>query len=455
MKNTLYWVTNDLRINDNAALSLAAKSERLLCVYIVDKSWFSARNFQSKHMDEKRWGFLQDCLEDLYQKLSGLNQQLFIVFGDTLSTLDALCDKYNISNLITTKNPGTYETAILTKLAEYKPDVDIVAIEQFTLFTQQSLPFNLSALPNSYSKFKKAVIDTPLLPLAPSIHTLPSQFESIDLPAMPLSTMSKPDWLPKKQKSQHGTITQFKGGERQAQQHLARYFSSERPNDYQNVRNNLAGWDNSTKLSPWLAHGCLSAKQVANALLEFEHLHGKNKSTECLMFELLWREYFQWVHFSVGSKMYQFKGIGIKRPLTTFYSERFYKWCTGSTPYPLVNACMKELATTGYLSNRGRQIVASCLVNELNIDWRYGAAWFEQNLIDYDTAVNWGNWQYIAGVGVDPRGGRHFNLKKQTQLYDPDKVYQSKWLRATETPLQALDSVDAADWPIAEPCRQE
>lgn len=77
-------------------------------------------------------------------------------------------------------------------------------------------------------------------------------------------------------------------------------------------------------------------------------------------------------------------------------------WCKGNTPYPLVNACMRELLATGYLSNRGRQIVASCLINELKLDWRYGAAWFQQQLIDYDTAVNWGNWQYIAGVGADP-----------------------------------------------------
>jgi deoxyribodipyrimidine photo-lyase len=97
--------------------------------------------------------------------------------------------------------------------------------------------------------------------------------------------------------------------------------------------------------------------------------------------------------------------MGIKRlsPLTSYYPERFQKWINGSTPYPLVNACMNELRETGDLSNRGRQIVASCLVNELGMDWRYGAAYFERVLIDYDVASNWGNWQYLAGVGADPR----------------------------------------------------
>jgi deoxyribodipyrimidine photo-lyase len=107
---------------------------------------------------------------------------------------------------------------------------------------------------------------------------------------------------------------------------------------------------------------------------------------------------------------------------------------------------MKQLNETGYLSNRGRQIVASCFVNELNMDWRYGAAYMEQQLIDFDVAVNWANWQYIAGVGADPRGGRHFNLEKQTKQYDPKGEYIARW--KGEVTLTQLDSRDAADWPI-------
>ena len=84
---------------------------------------------------------------------------------------------------------------------------------------------------------------------------------------------------------------------------------------------------------------------------------------------------------------------------------------------------MHQLVQTGWMSNRGRQIVASCLVNELGLDWRYGAAFFEKHLVDYDVASNYGNWQYIAGVGCDPRGGRHFNLEKQAEIFDPDGVF--------------------------------
>jgi deoxyribodipyrimidine photo-lyase len=107
---------------------------------------------------------------------------------------------------------------------------------------------------------------------------------------------------------------------------------------------------------------------------------------------------------------------------------------------------MRELNATGFISNRGRQIAASCLVNELDIDWRYGAAWFQQQLIDHDVASNWGNWQYIAGVGADPRGGRHFNLVRQAEQFDPDGEYVSRW--APDAASCALDSRDAADWPV-------
>ena len=109
---------------------------------------------------------------------------------------------------------------------------------------------------------------------------------------------------------------------------------------------------------------------------------------------------------------------------------------------------MNELNNTGFMSNRGRQIVASCLVNELGLDWRCGAAYFEQQLIDYDVASNWANWQYIAGVGADPRGGRHFNIDKQTALYDPEQKFIQKW-QGNNT-IARTDSIDAADWPIAE-----
>jgi deoxyribodipyrimidine photo-lyase len=225
------------------------------------------------------------------------------------------------------------------------------------------------------------------------------------------------------------------------------YFSGLLPSTYKTTRNELDGFNNTTKFSSWLAFGCISARQVFNAVNEYEHQHIANESTYWIKFELLWREYFKWHALNAGKQLFIFKGQKKTKPLTTFLPARFAMWCQGTTPYPLVNAIMNELNTTGYISNRSRQIAASCLVNELQLDWRYGAAYFEQQLIDYDVASNWGNWQYIAGVGVDPRGGRHFNIEKQTQQHDPHGVYTHKW-HGNDNICTQLDSLDAVDWPV-------
>ena len=445
MKRSLYWVTKDLRLNDNLALKLASESDNLLCVYVVDKKWFKENNYQSKPLGDNRWHFLQSCLSDFNNSLLKFAQQLYIVYGDTFSTLASLCEKYQITDVITTHLPGTSENKLAARLTECFPKISVNKVEQFTLFTQDLLPFELHQLPESYSKFRKAMTETFPPEVSQTIKYLPAMFKN-----MPLPGIFKPSWLPVTSDKNTNKGHKFYGGERNGLKHLNHYFSSDLALTYKDVRNNLDGWNNSSKLSPWLGYGCISPRQVMKAIIGFEAQRGKNSSTQCLSLEILWREYFQWLHFKMGAKTYQFKGLSQQAPLTTFYPERFNKWCLGNTPYPLVNACMIELKETGYLSNRGRQIVASCLVNELSVDWRYGAAWFEEQLIDYDVAVNWGNWQYIAGVGADPRGGRHFNIEKQTTLYDPDGHYQIKWSQAGKNNLfdQPLDSLDAADWPI-------
>lgn len=224
-------------------------------------------------------------------------------------------------------------------------------------------------------------------------------------------------------------------------------FATDRVKTYKQTRNGLDGWEYSSKLSAWLANGSLSARQVYHQLKGYEAQRVSNESTYWLYFELLWREFFQWYLYRHRSELFRFSGVRGKRPLTTFLPMRFKSWCAGTTAYPIVNACMRQLNATGYMSNRGRQLVASCLVHELGVDWRFGAAYFEQQLIDFDVAANWGNWQYLAGVGADPRGHRRFDLEKQTRQYDPDGEFVNRW-QGQQSPVD-LEVVDAADWPKA------
>ena len=199
------------------------------------------------------------------------------------------------------------------------------------------------------------------------------------------------------------------------------------PDGYKETRNQLIGMDYSSKFSAWLALGCISARDIAAQLNEYENFHGANDGTYWLWFELLWRDYFRFIHFKYGQKLYHASGLtGI--PVSPSDVPSFEQWRTGNTGTELVDAGMRELHQSGYLSNRMRQIVASYWIYDMKGDWRAGAAWFESQLIDYDVYSNQGNWLYIAGRGTDPRGGRPFNVAKQTQDHDSQGVYRKLWL---------------------------
>ncbi|HPJ11618.1 MAG TPA: FAD-binding domain-containing protein [Flavobacterium sp.] len=148
-----------------------------------------------------------------------------------------------------------------------------------------------------------------------------------------------------------------------------------------------------------------------------------------LVFELLWRDYFRFMMEKYQNKFFSRAGIqGNELRSDSPNKALLQSWIMGQTGVDFVDANMLELRLTGFMSNRGRQNVASYFCHELKLDWRYGAAYFEQQLIDYDVCNNWGNWAYLAGVGNDPRGNRVFNIEKQAADYDKDQAYRKLWL---------------------------
>jgi deoxyribodipyrimidine photo-lyase len=283
----------------------------------------------------------------------------------------------------------------------------------------EALPFDLKKMPDMFTQFRQAVerekyrfaspVDAP--------QTLP-----------PLPLILQEQYLPKRVHVTSGTAQLYcKGGEKEALTHLSQYLDRRLPDTYKQTRNQLIGRDYSSKLSPWLALGCISAREIAARLSEYENSYGANEGTYWLWFELLWRDYFRFIHFKYGQQLYLERGLS-KAPVKPFDSSRFESWRCGMTGVGLVDAGMHELSQSAYLSNRIRQIVASYWIYELQGDWRAGAAWFESQLIDYDVYSNQGNWLYIAGRGTDPRGGRPFNIAKQTCDHDPAGAYQKMWL---------------------------
>ena len=239
----------------------------------------------------------------------------------------------------------------------------------------------------------------------------------------------------------------FGGGETSAHERVKHLITSGAMTTYKDTRNGMLGSDFSTKLSAFLALGTVTARQVHEYLVAFEdgttplgkgvHGYGKgeNKGTAAVRFELLWRDYFRLTTRKFGPRL--FRQGGFKED--TSYSwkspekdpivkDQVARFLNGTTGNGFIDASMRELFLTGYTSNRLRQNVASFLAKHLNIDWRIGAEWYECLLTDYDLSSNWGNWQYNAGVGNDPRETRTFNPVKQGFDYDPKGEYVKTWV---------------------------
>lgn len=429
----LYWFTNDLRVHDNPLLSkAAAEVDQLVCLYCYPNlSPYLARYSQESEFGQAKRQFLDQSLCGLNASLSAFNQRLLIVDFHPYQVIKLLVEQLGVSNLYVDEVAGFDERSVIERIKAEHKNVDVKQREVRSLFALEHLPFEMSALPETFTQFRKKVehLNVPLV--TDRVGRLPPMPEEISLPTRTIDTK----WYP----------GLFYGGEQAGLEHCRQYFSSSLPSDYKQTRNGLDGQDYSTKFSPWLAHGSLSAKAIYAMLKRYERLYGANDSTYWIYFELLWREYFYWYARRYGSQLFRFGGIRNQAPLTSFYAHRFQQWKNGQTHFPIVNACMNQLNQTGYMSNRGRQLVASCLIHELGVDWRYGAAYFESQLIDYDVASNWGNWQYLGGVGSDPRGSRQFNLDKQTQTYDPDFEFINRWQGHCK--VEHSDSVDMVDWP--------
>ena len=432
----LFWFTNDLRINDNAALNRAAREvDQLICFASVPSAGNRLSINQPGQLAAHRMRFLMESLEDLNVSLTAHNQHLIVSNDSSIDAIAELITQHNISQIYGTGITGVYESRQWQILARRYPMIGFHQIGNNHIFDPTDLPFQPNDLPDSFSKFRRIVENLEIKPPVAKPDVLPPS------PAQP-----KP-WPAQLQQVQRSSNPLFLGGETAGRAHLHSYFNRGLASSYKQTRNGLDGMDYSTKFSPWLAKGCLSPGQIISNLRQYEQRVESNDSTYWIYFELLWREYFKYYAEKYGTRLFAFSGISNRRPTTSFYPQRFKKWCAGSTPYPIVNACMKQLNSTGYMSNRGRQLVASCLVHELDLDWRYGAAYMEQQLVDYDMASNWGNWQYLAGVGADPRGHRRFNLAKQAQTYDPEGLFIERWQGNNAD--STLDYTDAADWPIA------
>lgn len=428
MKRAIIWFKTDLRLVDNETLIKAiAQSDEVIPVYCFDDAHFETTSFGFKKTGSYRAQFLLESLQNLERNLRALGSGLIVVKGKPEVEIPQIALKYNASKVFA-KREVAYEEKQVEQLVQeelFKLRCEFETFSTSTLYHAQDLPFSIKDIPDVFTNFRKKTekdamirsiqnkpqtIKSPTIPEAvyPSLATLDLELAAIDSRA----------------------AIQFKGGESEANQRLYHYFFETKSiSQYKETRNGLIGADYSSKFSAWLALGCISPRFIYHELKKYESNFGANDSTYWLVFELLWRDFFRFMFKKHQSKMFQPSGITGEKEIPKAVSERLLnQWINGNTNVDFIDANMNELRLTGFMSNRGRQNVASYFCHDLKLDWRIGAAYFEQQLIDYDECSNWGNWAYIAGVGNDPRPDRYFNIEKQATVYDKNKSYRKLWL---------------------------
>ena len=428
IKTALVWFKTDLRIEDNETLVNAiSKSDAIIPVYCFDESHFTTTVYGFKKTGTFRTQFLLESLQDLDAKLRILGSGLRIVMGKPEVEIPKLVHEYK-AQMVFAKKEVAFEEKQTEKKVEkelFKLRCEFETVSTSTLFHAEDLPFSIKDIPDVFTNFRKNTekeatvrkpFEAPVKINSPKITSLKlPHLEDLGLTTTTIDSRA---------------VLQFKGGESEVQQRLQHYFyDTQCLSSYKETRNGMVGADYSSKFSPWLALGCISARYIYAEIKKYEMQFGANDSTYWLVFELIWRDFFRFMFKKHQKKFFLYEGIKSERINSKSLNEKLVsQWINGSTPSDFINANMIELQQTGFMSNRGRQNVASYFCNELNMDWRVGAAYFEEQLIDYDVCSNWGNWAYLAGVGNDPRGHRYFNIEKQAADYDKNRMFRKLWL---------------------------
>ncbi len=431
----LHWYRNDLRTDDHPALDRALEADAFLPVYVLDPARFRMLDLGFRKTGARRARFLFESLAALDGALRERGSRLLVVAGRAAERLPALAAAAGASRCSAQAEHTREEL-------DEEAGLTLERFEGLTLIHPAALPFPVARTPDVFGAFRRAVekrsaVREPLpapgdLPPWPAFPE-PEGVVPIDAgdgfaAAFAAAGFTAAEAAAARVDDGRSAFP-FAGGEAAGRARLEDYVHGRAlVATYKKTRNGLLGEAYSSKLSPWLANGSLSPRRVQEAVRTFEARHGGNESTYWLLFELLWRDFFRFQAQKVGDRLFHRGGIrGLDRRWRGG-REAFARWRESRSGHAFIDANLAELAATGWMSNRGRQNAASWLVRDLDVDWRWGAAWFEHHLLDHDPCSNYGNWQYVAGVGHDPRGDRRFDPDRQAWTYDRQGHFVRTWM---------------------------
>jgi len=425
-KTILVWFRNDLRIHDNEILLEAIKkADKVLPVYCFDPYYFKKNPSGNPKTGNLRARFLLESVAALRNNLRGIGGELIIRTGSPASILPELAVAYHVNEVYHHREVA-YEETLVSEQVEaslWKIKLNLKHFIGHTLYHKEDLPFPIKDIPDSFAVFKKKVErDSNVRPCLPTPEkiSIPEITDPGELPTLSELGLEGPYDDPR-------APFIFTGGENVALEHLHSYLSNSNGISSKGNRSAQAVISNSSKLSPWVALGCISLRHVYWEVTRLQHLSNAQNTSQ-LKLDLLWRDYFRFMFKKHGQKFIAPKNPVDGEPEVSVVKDvLFDNWKSGHTGTPLVDAIMHELNATGYISNYNRQIVAGYLVRDLNADWKQGAAYFEEKLIDYSPASNWGNWAFIAGIN-DAQVSKYSIVAKPAAALETKSEFIETWL---------------------------
>ena len=397
---SIFWFRRDLRLHDNVALYHALQSEeKILPIFIFDKEIL-----EKIPKNDARISFIHKELNTMNEHLKSFEAGISMFHGTPTEIFQSLIKKYNVVKVFTNHDYEPYaikrdleiKELLASNTIEFHTYKDQVIFERNEITKKDGTPY---VVYTPYSKKWMEAFQTNTQKKYPSEDLLSGFYSSV-----------KPSIL---------TLDDI--GFTETRIPIKNYiFNSRIINEYEETRN-FPALDNTSKLGPHLRFGTVSVRQMAS--------RADAQENKIFLKELIWREFFMQIlwHFPQTHKD-SFKSK-YDRINWRNNEEEFKKWCNGTTGYPMVDAGMRQLNETGFMHNRVRMLVGSFLCKHLLIDWRWGEAYFAEKLHDYEMSSNVGNWQWVAGTGVDASPYfRIFNPTSQIQKFDKELKYIQKWV---------------------------
>ena len=413
----IYWLRNDLRFHDNETLVRALEGHaRVLLVYTLDLRVFERLPGQEfRKTGVHRAAFLLASLADLRSSARSYGTDVAVIpTSAPAAALKKLLEEVGATAIYTQAEYASEETDDETAVEQMAlaRDAKLVRVWGKSLYHPDDLPFAATETPEPFRNFRKLVEKLPIRDVfaTPNRIVGPENFDYPQTPTLAELGFTEP------------ADPAYPGGETAGLERLNYYLAgSHLVQRYRSTRNKSLGPDYSTKFSPYLALGCLSPREIYRAIATYHDEHKKNAGNG-ILFEMRWRDFFLYLGLKHGDRIFRPGGYRDRKHEWSQDQRLFRRWREGKTGLPFIDAHMRELAQTGFMSNRGRVNCASFLTRDYKIDWRWGAAWFENRLVDYEVCANWLNW-HTQALDIYYTSAPWQGLK-----YDKKGEYVKAWL---------------------------